>query len=312
MWLQINWSLVVVDEGQRLKNRKAQALQALRDLHISRRLLLSGTPLQNNTAELWTLMNFVEPVRAATPQVTGCMFFFIVFAVRGSVGIVLPCGLDNPHTMCFRPVPSPPPLSHHPPSLPHRQGRFASLDDFQHSYGDIQSAGQVESLAAAIKPHILRRLKARVIAIVGALFDGNHCTVPPVTTPAPLTIRTSRCWHLLAAVRCPPCCTLRTQEDVEKSIPKKEETIIDVELTLLQKQYYRAVFERNREFLCRPTAADGKLKGPKLLNLESQLRKCCNHPYLLEGTGIHPRQASLPPPPTHCTVHPVTHACEHR
>lgn len=59
---QINWSLVVVDEGQRLKNRKAQALQALRDLHISRRLLLSGTPLQNNTAELWTLMNFVEPV----------------------------------------------------------------------------------------------------------------------------------------------------------------------------------------------------------------------------------------------------------
>ncbi len=75
------------------------------------------------------------------------------------------------------------------------------------------------------------------------------------------------------------------QEDVEKSIPKKEETIIDVELTLLQKQYYRAVFERNREFLCRPTAADGKMKGPKLLNLESQLRKCCNHPFLLEGAA---------------------------
>ena len=73
------------------------------------------------------------------------------------------------------------------------------------------------------------------------------------------------------------------QEDVEKSIPKKEETIIDVELTLLQKQYYRAVFERNREFLCRG-ASDGKIKGPKLLNLESQLRKCCNHPFLLEGT----------------------------
>jgi SNF2 family DNA or RNA helicase len=61
---QIAWSLVVVDEGQRLKNRKAQALQALVDLRVSRRLLLSGTPLQNNTAELWTLMNFVEPVRA--------------------------------------------------------------------------------------------------------------------------------------------------------------------------------------------------------------------------------------------------------
>jgi hypothetical protein len=39
------------------------------------------------------------------------------------------------------------------------QGRFASLDAFQASYGDIQSASQVESLAAAIRPHILRRLK---------------------------------------------------------------------------------------------------------------------------------------------------------
>ncbi len=111
------------------------------------------------------------------------------------------------------------------------QGRFSSLEQFQETYGDIQSASQVESLAAAIKPHILRRLK----------------------------------------------------EDVEKSIPKKEETIIDVQLTMLQKQYYRAVFERNREFLCRSNAADGKIKGPKLLNLESQLRKCCNHPFLLEG-----------------------------
>lgn len=50
----------------------------------------------------------------------------------------------------------------------------------------------------------------------------------------------------------------------------------------LQKQYYRAIFERNREFLCRPAGAEGKVRGPRLLNMESQLRKCCNHPYLLD------------------------------
>lgn len=41
----------------------------------------------------------------------------------------------------------------------------------------------------------------------------------------------------------------RVKEDVETSIPPKEETIIDVELTTLQKKYYRAIYERNRGFL---------------------------------------------------------------
>ena len=43
----------------------------------------------------------------------------------------------------------------------------------------------------------------------------------------------------------------RIKEDVEKSIPPKEETIIDVELTMLQKRYYRAIYEKNRSFLYR-------------------------------------------------------------
>ena len=73
---------------------------------------------------------------------------------------------------------------------------------------------------------------------------------------------------------------LRMQEDVEKSIPKKEETIIDVELTLLQKQYYRAILERNRLFLYRGCE---RTNLPGLLNLEMQLRKVCNHPFLITG-----------------------------
>ncbi|CAH0490644.1 unnamed protein product [Peronospora farinosa] len=72
----------------------------------------------------------------------------------------------------------------------------------------------------------------------------------------------------------------RMKEDVEKSLAPKEETIIEVELTVLQKQYYRAIYEKNTEFLTR-----GGRKGdiPSLMNVLMELRKCCNHPFLVKG-----------------------------
>jgi SNF2 family DNA or RNA helicase len=56
----------------------------------------------------------------------------------------------------------------------------------------------------------------------------------------------------------------RLKEDVEKSIPPKEETVIEVEMTPLQKQYYRAILTNNREFLNR--GLDSK-NVPNLLNV---------------------------------------------
>lgn len=76
----------------------------------------------------------------------------------------------------------------------------------------------------------------------------------------------------------------RLKEDVEKSVPPKEETLIEVELTLLQKQYYRALYEKNVKFLHRDVKK--ALDGPSLNNLSMQLRKCCNHPFLLEGVEL--------------------------
>jgi SNF2 family DNA or RNA helicase len=72
----------------------------------------------------------------------------------------------------------------------------------------------------------------------------------------------------------------RVKEDVAKHIPAKEETIIEVELTTVQKQYYRAVLERNTEFLYRGCKGSNT---PKLLNVVMQLRKVCNHPFLIKG-----------------------------
>lgn len=73
----------------------------------------------------------------------------------------------------------------------------------------------------------------------------------------------------------------RLKEDVERSVPPKEETLIEVELTVAQKQYYRALYEKNVKFLNKNKKR--ALDGPSLNNLAMQLRKCCNHLFLLNG-----------------------------
>eukprot|EP01062_Namystynia_karyoxenos_P026815 TRINITY_DN2071_c0_g3_i1.p1 TRINITY_DN2071_c0_g3~~TRINITY_DN2071_c0_g3_i1.p1 ORF type:complete len:762 (+),score=290.59 TRINITY_DN2071_c0_g3_i1:96-2381(+) len=55
------WQTLVVDEAQRLKNFECLLIRSLRRLDTSHRILLTGTPLQNNLAELWSILNFIMP-----------------------------------------------------------------------------------------------------------------------------------------------------------------------------------------------------------------------------------------------------------
>ncbi|MED6155675.1 ATP-dependent DNA helicase ddm1 [Stylosanthes scabra] len=55
------WKYLVVDEGHRLKNSKCKLVKELKWINAQNRLLLSGTPLQNDLAELWSLLNFILP-----------------------------------------------------------------------------------------------------------------------------------------------------------------------------------------------------------------------------------------------------------
>ncbi|CAL8099894.1 unnamed protein product [Calicophoron daubneyi] len=77
-----------------------------------------------------------------------------------------------------------------------------------------------------------------------------------------------------------PMMLRRLKEDVEKSLAPKEETIIEVELTNIQKKYYRAIMERNFAFLCKGSTSTN---APNLMNVMMELRKCCNHPFLIKG-----------------------------
>lgn len=164
----ISWRAAIFDEAHRLKNRASKATETLKALQIEHKVLLTGTPLQNNIEELWSLLNFLQP------------------------------------------------------------HRFFSESQFRAEYGNLQRSEDVIRLQDLLKPLMLRRLK----------------------------------------------------EDVEKSIPFKEETVVEVELTSVQKRYYRAILERNFAFL---TKGCRGANAPNLINAMMELRKCCIHPYLIKG-----------------------------
>jgi len=58
---KFNWRYIVIDEAHRIKNEKSKLSEIVREFKSTNRLLLTGTPLQNNLHELWALLNFLLP-----------------------------------------------------------------------------------------------------------------------------------------------------------------------------------------------------------------------------------------------------------
>jgi TATA-binding protein-associated factor len=56
-----NWNYIVLDEGHLIKNSKSKTSQAVKNFQSNHRLILSGTPIQNNVLELWSLFDFLMP-----------------------------------------------------------------------------------------------------------------------------------------------------------------------------------------------------------------------------------------------------------
>ncbi|EGN97722.1 hypothetical protein SERLA73DRAFT_184544 [Serpula lacrymans var. lacrymans S7.3] len=55
------WGYIVVDEGHRLKNLDCKLMKEIKKYSSAGRMILTGTPLHNNLAELWSLLNFILP-----------------------------------------------------------------------------------------------------------------------------------------------------------------------------------------------------------------------------------------------------------
>ncbi|KAK8943573.1 CHD3-type chromatin-remodeling factor PICKLE [Platanthera guangdongensis] len=162
----INWKCMIVDEGHRLKNKESKLFLQLKLFNAKHRVLLTGTPLQNNLDELFMLMHFLD------------------------------------------------------------DGKFPSIEDFQEEFRDINQEEQIARLHKLLAPHLLRRLK----------------------------------------------------KDVMKDLPPKKELILRVDLSVKQKEYYKAILTRNYQILARRGGSQ-----ISLINVVMELRKLCCHVFMLEG-----------------------------
>ncbi|XP_077444255.1 chromodomain-helicase-DNA-binding protein 3 isoform X3 [Stigmatopora argus] len=172
----IDWACLVVDEAHRLKNNQSKFFRRLNDYKIEHKLLLTGTPLQNNLEELFHLLNFLTP------------------------------------------------------------NRFNNLDGFLEEFADVSKEEQIKKLHDLLGPHMLRRLKA----------------------------------------------------DVFQNMPAKTELIVRVELSPMQKKYYKLILTKNFEAL----NSKGGGNQVSLLNVMMDLKKCCNHPYLFPVASTEAQKTS--------------------
>ena len=117
------WQYLVLDEAHNIKNYKSQRWQTLLSFRSQARLLLTGTPLQNNLAELWSLLFFLAPEQDA--------------GGRTSFG-----DLNEFSKVFHRPVDQ---------ILEHGRGAL-----------DEEAMAIVSKLHQVLRPHLLRRLKADV------------------------------------------------------------------------------------------------------------------------------------------------------
>jgi DNA excision repair protein ERCC-6 len=64
--IPVNWDYAVLDEGHKIRNPNTGITIHCKELRTSNRVILSGTPMQNNLVELWSLFDFVFPMRLGT------------------------------------------------------------------------------------------------------------------------------------------------------------------------------------------------------------------------------------------------------
>jgi SWI/SNF-related matrix-associated actin-dependent regulator of chromatin subfamily A member 5 len=182
---RLSWRYIIIDEAHRIKNENSLLSKTMRLYNTNYRLLITGTPLQNNLHELWALLNFLLPEIFSSSE---------------------------------------------------------TFDEWFQISGENDQQEVVQQLHKVLRPFLLRRLKS----------------------------------------------------DVEKGLPPKKETILKVGMSQMQKQYYKALLQKDLEVV----NAGGERK--RLLNIAMQLRKCCNHPYLFQGAE--------PGPPYHTGPHLVENA----
>ncbi|CAI5934825.1 unnamed protein product [Closterium sp. NIES-64] len=129
--IRLSWEYVVLDEGHRIKSAECKLNAHLKSYKSNHRILLSGTPIQNNLEELWSLLNFL------LPSVFNCASDFASWFSQ--------------------------PLSHVLPKKAGSSARGGSADSVQEDVlGEEERLLLINRLHQVLRPFVLRRLKHKV------------------------------------------------------------------------------------------------------------------------------------------------------
>ena len=164
-----NFMYTIIDEAQRLKNTNSDFYHTCEKINSHHFLLMTGTPIQNNLYEIWSLLHFIDPKK------------------------------------------------------------FQNFEQFEQTYRDRENPETIEKLQEVLRPYIFRRKKI----------------------------------------------------DVNLNIPEKEEIIIEVEMTQIQKTFSQLLFKDNLDIL-----SDNSSSRLNLNNVMMQLRKLFCHPFLFHHLEV--------------------------
>ena len=93
---EVEWAGIILDEAQNVKNPETLQAKAARSLRAEARIALTGTPVENNVGDLWSIMEFLNPGYLGTQAEFKRSFFIPIQAnhdpeLRNSWLSFLPC-----------------------------------------------------------------------------------------------------------------------------------------------------------------------------------------------------------------------------
>eukprot|EP00794_Sanderia_malayensis_P013930 gene13930-15382_t len=215
-----HWKYIIIDEGHRIKNLNCRLIRELKTYKTANRLLLTGTPLQNNLAELWSLLNFL------LPDIFDDLYSFQEWFDFSAVEE------DGGHE------------------------KIIAQEQEEHV---------LETLHAILTPFLLRRLKTDV-----------DLSIPPkreLIVYAPLTKEQQEYY------------TGTLNRTILDKIKKKKTPAVAIEYTNSGRPKRKSTTNVKKQQAAKASQSNklaGSVVSIKMQNILMQLRKCCNHPYLLE------------------------------
>ncbi|XLS58152.1 hypothetical protein HN51_007907 [Arachis hypogaea] len=82
---QLLWNYCILDEGHIIKNAKSKVTLAIKQLKAQHHLILSGTPIQNNIMDLWSLFDFLMPRFLGTERQVKSYFPFLILIITSAL-----------------------------------------------------------------------------------------------------------------------------------------------------------------------------------------------------------------------------------